>query len=95
MSDIVHTFASARECFETLLESQKAAKEEKKDKWTKILENYRNMTLNFTSMDGKSAATSSTADLKQVLECATLAEAQSTVISIMKREGVRWRPLSC
>ena len=43
-------------------------------------------------MDGKSAATSPTEYLKKVLECKTLAEAQSTVISIMKRKGVRWRP---
>ena len=64
MSDIVHTFASTRECFETLLESQKADKEEKKDKRANILENHRNMTLNFTSMNGKSAATSPAAGLK-------------------------------
>ena len=89
MSDIVHTLISTRECFETLLESQKAAKEEKKDKWAKILENHRNMILNFMSMDGKSEAVSPTADLKQMLECTTLAEVQPTLISIMKREGVR------
>ena len=92
ISDIVHTFASTREYFETLLESQKAAKEEQKGKWANILENYKNMTLNFTSMNGKSVATSSTIDLKQVFECTTLAKVQSAVTFIMKREGVRQRP---
>ena len=74
------------------MESQKATKEEKKDEWAKILENHRNMILNFTSMDGRSAAMSPTADLKKVLDCASLVEAQVAVIYMMKREGVRWSP---
>ena len=91
LSDIVSTFSSTRQCFETLLETKRAEKEEKKDKWSKTLENHRNMILAFMTRDGTSAALSPTKDLRRVMDSATLAEAQAVVTSVLKREGIRMK----
>ena len=64
-----------RQCFETLLETKRAEKEEKKDKWSKVLENYRNIILVFITRDSTSAALLPTKDLRRVIDSATLAEA--------------------
>ena len=71
------------------VEDRRAERNEKKDKWSKVLESHRDMILNFCTKDGKKAALSPSKELLEVMNCPTLAEAESKVRSIMKSHGIR------
>ena len=74
---------------EEQVEDNKAERHEKREKWGKVLENHRDMILNFTSKDGNLAALSPKKELLEAMNCTTLAETESKVRSKLKSHGVR------